>query len=86
MLMNYERTVADFGRCKRSVSIMYGFHLVGRCVGSDYKGPCKVSISSLECSAVHQAHRLLCPAHSTLVDALLIVYLSAEFCLPSALW
>ena len=47
MLMNYERTVADFGKCGRRAKIMYGFDLVGKCVGSDYEGPCKVHVSVL---------------------------------------
>ena len=47
MLMNYERTVADFGKCKRSAKIMYGMDLVGKCVGSDFNGPCKVQSTFL---------------------------------------
>ncbi|XP_071119311.1 uncharacterized protein [Haliotis cracherodii] len=40
MLMNFKRTVDDFGHCKSDAKTPYGFNLVSRCVGSDFKGPC----------------------------------------------
>ncbi|XP_067678747.1 uncharacterized protein [Haliotis asinina] len=40
MLMNFKRTVDDFGHCKSDAKTPYGFNLVSRCVGSDFQGPC----------------------------------------------
>ena len=31
-LMNYERTVADFGKCDQSVRMMFGVPYVGNCI------------------------------------------------------
>ncbi|XP_070556270.1 uncharacterized protein [Ptychodera flava] len=40
MLMNYERTVRDFGRCNSQSSNPYNFPYISNCVGSDFSGPC----------------------------------------------
>nr|XP_054772394.1 uncharacterized protein LOC129280391 [Lytechinus pictus] len=41
MLMNYRRTVQDFGHCQFDGRNPYGFDLVSHCVGNDFKGPCQ---------------------------------------------
>ncbi|XP_013403378.1 uncharacterized protein LOC106168754 [Lingula anatina] len=49
MLMNYERTINDFGHCKQHGINQYNFPYVSHCVGSDYEGPCKDSRYPVPC-------------------------------------
>lgn len=39
-LMNYKRTVQDFGRCGQKSKNEYGLPFVSDCVGSEFNGPC----------------------------------------------
>lgn len=39
-LMNFERTLRDFGRCPGHGKNNYNIPYVSHCVGSDFKGPC----------------------------------------------
>ncbi|XP_077991501.1 uncharacterized protein LOC144445732 [Glandiceps talaboti] len=49
MLMNYERTVRDFGRCNSQSSNPYNFPFISNCVGSSYTGPCHDSRYPVPC-------------------------------------
>ncbi|XP_072169956.1 uncharacterized protein [Diadema setosum] len=40
MLMNYRRTVNDFGHCQFDGRNPYNIELISHCVGSDFNGPC----------------------------------------------
>eukprot|EP01137_Pigoraptor_chileana_P020142 Opistho-2@82119 len=49
ILMNYERTVKDFGRCKGKAGTEYGFSYISSCVESGFKGPCSNSAFPVPC-------------------------------------
>ena len=49
ILMNYARTVSDFGKCKESGRNEYGFPYISNCVGSQTKS-CKDSKYPVACS------------------------------------
>eukprot|EP00106_Octopus_bimaculoides_P015303 XP_014782745.1 PREDICTED: uncharacterized protein LOC106878138 [Octopus bimaculoides] len=40
LLMNYKRTVTDFGQCKGNSKTQFGFGLISDCVASNFSGPC----------------------------------------------
>src|SRR5690554_4370023 len=48
-LMNYQRTVSDFGRCGSKARNEYGLPFVSDCVGSEFKGPCPDSRYPVPC-------------------------------------
>lgn len=49
LLMNYERTVKDFGRCGQRGENEYNVPWISSCVGSDFRGPCKSSSHPVPC-------------------------------------
>ncbi|CAE1231180.1 unnamed protein product [Acanthosepion pharaonis] len=49
LLMNYERTIRDFGKCRSHAKTQFGFGLISNCVGSDFLGPCKDSLKPVPC-------------------------------------
>ncbi|XP_064605152.1 uncharacterized protein LOC135470257 isoform X3 [Liolophura sinensis] len=50
MLMNYERTVKDFGHCNEHAKNAYQFKLISNCVGnSGFDGPCTDSRFPVPC-------------------------------------
>ncbi|XP_041360158.1 uncharacterized protein LOC121376378 isoform X2 [Gigantopelta aegis] len=50
MLMNFKRTVSDFGHCNDPAENQYGIELISHCVGSDFKGPCLDSRYPVPCA------------------------------------
>ncbi len=50
ILMNYERTVKDFGHCGSNGKNDYGFPYVSHCVGQGAGGPCKDSALPVSCA------------------------------------
>eukprot|EP00039_Didymoeca_costata_P022258 m.4110 g.4110 ORF g.4110 m.4110 type:complete len:1510 (-) comp2904_c0_seq1:33-4562(-) len=48
-LMNYERTVNDFGHCNGHAKNDYGFSFISHCVKSGFEGPCKESAQPVPC-------------------------------------
>ncbi|KJE94967.1 hypothetical protein CAOG_05503 [Capsaspora owczarzaki ATCC 30864] len=51
MLMNYERTVRDFGHCPSHIKNQYGFPFISHCVGDNavFSGPCTDSKFPVAC-------------------------------------
>ncbi|XP_062506504.1 uncharacterized protein LOC134183072 [Corticium candelabrum] len=49
MLMNYQRTIQDFGHCNGNARNEYGFPYISTCVESDFSGPCKDSAKPVPC-------------------------------------
>ncbi|GAB1608557.1 uncharacterized protein LOC115214405, partial [Argonauta hians] len=50
VLMNYRRTVTDFGQCKGSSKTQFGFGLISDCVASNFTGPCLDSRKPVPCA------------------------------------
>ncbi|CAI9725747.1 Hypothetical predicted protein [Octopus vulgaris] len=50
LLMNYKRTVADFGQCKGNSRTQFGFGLISDCVASNFSGPCLDSQKPVPCA------------------------------------
>lgn len=48
-LMNYERTVNDFGHCRGHAKNEYGISFVSHCVASKFNGPCPESRYPVPC-------------------------------------
>ncbi|XP_077864238.1 uncharacterized protein LOC144349562 [Saccoglossus kowalevskii] len=49
MLMNYRRTLHDFGKCPLDAPNQYNFPFISSCVGSDFSGPCTDSRFPVPC-------------------------------------
>ena len=67
-LMNYERTVNDFGHCNGHASNEFGISFISHCVRSDFGGPCKesrypVPCGDYSCRESYPGTRPLTPHH-----------------------